>query len=293
MDICQSIFNNITIIGNGSRFANDLPNTSFFATYHNTLYLFECSNDTFKYIQNHDELQQYEKWIICISHMHEDHCNGIGSLLYWLRFHWQFDMSNVTIICSRRIDMQLYLQITSPNADVGVNIVDNDFENIKLFQVQHVENMRSIGFITSINGKDIFAYTGDCTHIPQDILIKYNNDDIYGLITECTLFNSNIHQPIYSLLQQINFNKWDNVLLMHFDNLYAVSIIFDILKNELDIYTDNRIMALSRLLPGIRNTTLYHQLLDKIMLIADNASKLVLASTNIDNSLRICNKLDK
>ena len=294
---CNKVFNNTVIIGNGSCFAEDLNKTSFYNIYDNIVYLFECSQDTFKYIQIHKELHKYKKWVICISHMHEDHCNAIGSLLYYFKFSLSLSNDNIFIICPDKELMNIYLNITSPNAQDGINIIDNNYYcdniQIKLFDVKHINSMKSIGFIFSINDINVFAYTGDCTSIPIDVINQYNFGYIYGLITECTLYNNNVHQNIDNLLQQVDNNRLQNVLLMHFDNATAVSIIFDKINHKINQYdSQHKLLALSRLLPGIKeNNEIFNIVYNKFIAICDKYTKVILTKDRIDNSLNICNLL--
>ena len=121
----MKVFNNIKIIGDGSAFSI-MPKTSFYFDNNKTIYLFECNDDTFEYIKAHyQQFSQYKYWIIYISHLHEDHCNGIANTLYWLRYKYDINIEeNVDIVCMDLINMRAYLSLTAP--DLTASIISSE-----------------------------------------------------------------------------------------------------------------------------------------------------------------------
>lgn len=242
----SDIFNSIKIIGDGSCFSKGYKCTSFYFTLNHTCYLFECSFDTFQYIKEHmQEFSQYKRFIISISHFHEDHIGGLGSFIYLLKY--SMNMKEVTVITPSESNMKKYLTLVAPsfNADFKTSIITKLIPNktnsisIQTVSTNHDGNMPCCGLLVGQNTPYSkffdFYYTGDSASFETPtieshgksfkIFDLFNHNEIYGLIAEVSLNPSPVHTCFSEYEQLIDKQNWSRVKFVHFNSTEEEQII--------------------------------------------------------------------
>lgn len=177
-----------------------------------TTFIFEMPMSTVKeYIATNPEIS--DKYVICISHLHEDHVGGLSTFLMWLLYAKMvniFDSKNLVILAPSIVEMGQYLKLTT-----GIDVKDQltavpikrhyDDEGLKkynimidLFPVKHCANMKCCGFLVSVgvggdSHKTNFFYTGDCNQLPIQIINLFKDNTLDFMITEVTNVKSPVH----------------------------------------------------------------------------------------------------
>ena len=214
----QKMKNMIRFIGTGNAFSIENNNSFDFRlfTKENSFirFIYELPMTTckelIKGVTNGIDVED-DRYIIMISHLHEDHVGGLATYLQYLYFSLGIDIYNkdkLIIICPNKEEMKDYLRLTMGGNKLNrLNIVDNlvDIEGLRNFKevrilpvlVNHVEGITSCGFITKIYITDIdnvsFYYTGDCNDIPEEIRMLFNEGKIGFMISELSDKPNSVH----------------------------------------------------------------------------------------------------
>lgn len=228
-------------IGSGAAFAVDLKKTSMYLVRGEILFLFECNWDTFQHLQVSKLLDNCKKIVIMISHVHEDHVGGLGTLLYYLQFVKHFSVPNVHILTYDVDKLKTYIDLVAPGnfytaagyITDSISVIDGDDEEGDEYRVymrntRHCDDMDSaIAILSKPGEKGGLIYTGDTNVMPTNIA-KMVNEEGFALITEVTLNDkSNVHLPIGKILEAIGKEafKEGRVGFIHYDNLEAIGIV--------------------------------------------------------------------
>ena len=226
----EDLLNNINIIGIGNDTSIDLKRTSFYLTIDNSLFLFECNEDTFRYIQKHRELEEYDHWIIYISSLSEEHCNGLVrtvSLLYSKQI-------NITIISNKKI--KSYLKIMKPKMKDVVNIINLKKEDLSIMD-KHTVDISSYdmqkGILFTLDRKNIFAYIDKIT---VNNIREFKQNKIQYLIASFSpkWYKNNItfHKAI-NIIEADNLNR---LIILNWENKNEIKetvyYLLDILRKD-------------------------------------------------------------
>lgn len=228
-----SMPDNIHIIGDGSAFANDLDSTSFFFIKNDSCYLFECNYDTFKFIKANESIfLRCKRFVICISHCHEDHIGGLGSFLYYLQFVIGITPDKVFIVGPSIKELTEYISIVAGDSYYKQvrctrELINSDVD-ITAVNTTHAK-MACCGFMVN-DEESSFFYTGDTNVLNDDIVKLYNDNELDLLIGEVTLYESPVHLQLDEYVKKLGKDNLDRVRFVHFDNQDAKDKIIDFMN---------------------------------------------------------------
>lgn len=217
----------ITFLGTGDAFGFDLRHNSAFLEFGGTNLFIDFPATNRKALRElGKELNVVEN--VYITHLHEDHINGIQQLAYYqeivnakkpnLYIHaslidelWDTVKSGLGKTTKGRKYLENYFNI---------HLIEDEFEingqEFKLVKTNHVPEMNSYGIIA----KDYFYFSGDA-NVDKDVLEEIG-ENVKTIFHDCHLWDLDIAshanlEDIKELPQEVK-NK---VVLMHFHDGYA------------------------------------------------------------------------
>lgn len=248
----MSLKSKIRFIGRGSAFNTKDRNSSFIlqltiASDTPLDVVFEVPMSTTKRLIDYYDATWHirdtkNKFIICISHLHEDHVGGLTTFLFWLKYTKQIKLNEqVSILCPATDELKLYLKLTGLDQNdipkitetrVGHEVKTDDgdrYLDIISETVNHIKDMECIGFSVYLDEKegehtsDSFFYTGDCNEIPDEILKAFKLEKICTLITEVSDISSLVKEPpvhitMKYLMDNLTLTEFERVLFTHTDS---------------------------------------------------------------------------
>jgi len=213
----QELKNMIRFFGFGSAFSTENNNSFEFEIpmkrYGITRFIYEMPMTTCKEYILRDEL--VDRYVIMISHLHEDHVGGLATFLQYIYFKYGINIYSkhrLQIICPNKEDMQNYLKLTMGNLSVEkIAIIDSPMDidfcikyiRIIPIETRHVNGMNCCGFITQVDNES-FYYTGDCYEIPEEIINLFNNKKITFMISELSKTPNPVHLDIQYFDEHFN-----------------------------------------------------------------------------------------
>lgn len=221
----EYIKNIIHFTGTGNAFStgnnNSFEFTLFTEIYGFIKFIYELPMTTCKEYINNDKI--IDRFIIMISHLHEDHCGGLATYLQYLYFVLNiniYDKDKLVIVCPDKDDMYNYLRLTMGGIDIeNLNIFDvpadvgklRNFKKVRIIpiEVKHVKGMNCCGFITKIDNVS-FYYTGDCNKIPSEIIDLFNTGKINFMISELSENPNPVHLDISYFDKHFNIHDIEN-----------------------------------------------------------------------------------
>ncbi len=235
------LLDHLRFFGRGSAFSPE-PNTSFMFTTKDTegnatsVYV-EMPMSSVKEIIAKDYTYNVSKFIICISHLHEDHVGGLGIFLSYLKYVKGVDLvKDVKILCPNNEEMAKYLDLTTKMDTTQLHICSGTIDidlgpfdipirpkiTIETIPTKHVEGMPSIGFLFLRKGEyhaqeESFFYTGDCTEIPERIYDKFKSGEIDELIAEISFQESAVHCSCSYYMKNFTISELGRIHFVHYD----------------------------------------------------------------------------
>lgn len=221
-----------------------LGNGSAFSSTHTTAYFYQKNNDkkdlyivdlsmrnVSKAIKLIDDT--IENIFVLITHMHDDHCSGIGLFAEYCYIIKNKTVINLIVHENILIDVHNYMRITGVPKNfyyaIAPSYMNNEQRKIikEIVKVPHTKELedKCFGFVLNIDNTNVI-YTGDTSSLLPFKPYITDGSEIY---TEITFYPSDVHMNWEREKESIiGLSQKNKVYLMHIDN-YGKAI--DITKN--------------------------------------------------------------
>lgn len=214
----------LTFLGRGSAFA-DAHNCAYFID-GKDLILLDCPASAFQYIKKlHPE--RFHTIYILVTHTHDDHSGGIGTMLQYAYFALHRPLTVVAPSEAVAEDLRLLLCRIEGCEESWFRLLTADALE-KSWMVcpvltQHVQPLagKCFGYALCINGHMI-VYTGDTATLAPYLSYLQSGDVLY---TECSVFRSDVHLYLPEILPALTVltGRHIQVYLMHLDDEQKIS----------------------------------------------------------------------
>ena len=216
--------------GRGSAFLTSEGNTSCYLKDEKNFLLIDCGETVFSKLKEYDLINKsYEKFIVCLTHLHPDHAGSLGSLIFYMYY---IQNVKVLIIYKDKEKLFSYLdligvsremyEITSKDEEL-VNVLG--IKKISFIKTNHVKNMSSYGFLFEDEKEKVIVYTGDTNKFPIDLKnTKLNIERIYTEVSYNN-YEGNPHLYIEDLKKVIPNEYREKTYCMHIDDYRLIDAI--------------------------------------------------------------------
>lgn len=203
--------------GVGAAYYPVLGSNCAFFEHDDCLYLIDCGESTFKAMFSRNEIFQYKKIIVLITHLHTDHIGSLGSLLSF---------------CKSVLQKKVFLMaeeetIVNILAECGIKPDEYEFstdfqkfgtDSLSIIpqRVVHAKDMLCCGFLFESHGEKVY-YSGDTSVIPEKILSSFLSGEIKTMYQECTFLDTESlsHFSLKKLCKLIPQKERKRVYCMH------------------------------------------------------------------------------
>lgn len=185
-------------------------NTSAYIEHEKEFMLIDCGFTVFERLKNDFDFNKYEKIVVLITHLHNDHA---GSLSQFILYIWFVYNKKITIV-SKCKNIKEYLKITGVTEE-EYELTDK-YEDVELIRTEHVEQLDCYG----IKIRDIL-YTGDTKTLEPFVPYLKGIAEFY-VDMSC---HGGVHlkfEEIFDKLKNIK-NKGIKIVLMHIDDLEYIT----------------------------------------------------------------------
>lgn len=185
-------------------------NTSAYIEHEKEFMLIDCGFTVFERLKNDFDFNKYEKIVVLITHLHNDHA---GSLSQFILYIWFVYNKKITIV-SKCKNIKEYLKITGVTEE-EYELTDK-YEDVELIRTEHVEQLDCYG----IKIRDIL-YTGDTKTLEPFVPYLKGITEFY-VDMSC---NGGVHlkfEEVFDKLKNIK-NKGIKIVLMHIDDLEYIT----------------------------------------------------------------------
>lgn len=185
-------------------------NTSAYIEHEKEFMLIDCGFTVFERLKNDFDFNKYEKIVVLITHLHNDH---VGSLSQFILYIWFVYNKKITIV-SKCKNIKEYLKITGVTEE-EYELTDK-YEDVELIRTEHVEQLDCYG----IKIRDIL-YTGDTKTLEPFVPYLKGITEFY-VDMSC---NGGVHlkfEEVFDKLKNIK-NKGIKIVLMHIDDLEYIT----------------------------------------------------------------------
>lgn len=218
---------NLNFLGVGSAYNPTAKNTNAYVSIGDTLLLFDCGETAFEKLYTIGLLNQYNTFIIAITHFHSDHCGSLGSMISYChcKLHKKvYVMYPNTDICE-------FLQFTGVEKSMFeyVEKVPKYLQHclcIKPIKVQHDPMLQCFGYLIKLFTASFF-YGGDSVSVPTEILELFKSGKIDTIYQDVTYENAAVsfsHGSLEQLCMDIPEDLRSKVVCMHFDHDFSDKI---------------------------------------------------------------------
>ena len=211
--------NRLRFIGTGGCFSKKNINNAAYLNENGHLILFDCGETIFHQILKEDIINESINRIdIIITHFHADHVGSLGSLIFFTRFK---KVKDVNVIFPDVKMLNTFLDISGIDRNLYYGRKPSDMEYfLKEYAQLHgdvVNNeiipMPSFGYHLKFKEYNFF-YSGDTCIINEDIVNKFNNNEIDYIYHEVSNDGYKAHMDIDVLASVLKKNR-DRVYCMH------------------------------------------------------------------------------
>ena len=193
--------NRLRFIGTGGCFSKKNINNAAYLNENGHLILFDCGETIFHQILKEDIINESINRIdIIITHFHADHVGSLGSLIFFTRFK---KVKDVNVIFPDVKMLNTFLDISGIDRNLYYGRKPSDMEYfLKEYAQLHgdvVNNeiipMPSFGYHLKFKEYNFF-YSGDTCIINEDIVNKFNNNEIDYIYHEVSNDGYKAHMDI-------------------------------------------------------------------------------------------------
>lgn len=211
--------NRLRFIGTGGCFSKKNINNAAYLNENGHLILFDCGETIFHQILKEDIINESINRIdIIITHFHADHVGSLGSLIFFTRFK---KVKDVNVIFPDVKMLNTFLDISGIDRNLYYGRKPSDMEYfLKEYAQLHgdvvndeIIPMPSFGYHLKFKEYNFF-YSGDTCIINEDIVNKFNNNEIDYIYHEVSNDGYKAHMDIDVLASALKKNR-DRVYCMH------------------------------------------------------------------------------
>lgn len=211
--------NRLRFIGTGGCFSKKNINNAAYLKENGHLILFDCGETIFHQILKEDIINESINRIdVIITHFHADHVGSLGSLIFFTRFK---KVKDVNVIFPDVKMLNTFLDISGIDRNLYYGRKPSDMEYfLKEYAQLHgdivndeIIPMPSFGYHLKFKEYNFF-YSGDTCIINEDIVNKFNNNEIDYIYHEVSNDGYKAHMDIDVLASALKKNR-DRVYCMH------------------------------------------------------------------------------
>lgn len=211
--------NRLRFIGTGGCFSKKNINNAAYLNENGHLILFDCGETIFHQILKEDIINESINRIdVIITHFHADHVGSLGSLIFFTRFK---KVKDVNVIFPDVKMLNTFLDISGIDRNLYYGRKPSDMEYfLKEYAQLHgdvvndeIIPMPSFGYHLKFKEYNFF-YSGDTCIINEDIVNKFNNNEIDYIYHEVSNDGYKAHMDIDVLASALKKNR-DRVYCMH------------------------------------------------------------------------------
>lgn len=211
--------NRLRFIGTGGCFSKKNINNAAYLNENGHLILFDCGETIFHQILKEDIINESINRIdVIITHFHADHVGSLGSLIFFTRFK---KVKDVNVIFPDVKMLNTFLDISGIDRNLYYGRKPSDMKYfLKEYAQLHgdvvndeIIPMPSFGYHLKFKEYNFF-YSGDTCIINEDIVNKFNNNEIDYIYHEVSNDGYKAHMDIDVLASALKKNR-DRVYCMH------------------------------------------------------------------------------
>lgn len=217
----------LRFLGLGSAYNPLCKNANAILPLGDCLLMFDCGESTFETLYSRGILDQYNAFVVAITHFHSDHVGSLGSFISYC--HCQLhkkvylvypndDIRKFLLFTGVPETMYTYLSPAAPMPCGELRLTP--------VEVQHDPLISCFGYLVQ-TGDAQFFFGGDSAAIPDDILRLLKDrkiDTIYQDVTYEHSWESTCHGTLENLCIQVPEEFRTQVICMHLGSDFKSSI---------------------------------------------------------------------
>lgn len=217
----------LRFLGTGSAYNPLSKNTNAFLPLGNILLLFDCGESTFETLYSRGFLEEFQEFIVAITHFHSDHVGSLGSFISYC--HCQ--LNKKVYLIYPNADISRFLLFTGVPETMYTHLMPTDSLpsyglSLTPIEVKHDPLIRCFGYLVHVDDA-CFFFGGDSAGIPDDIiqlLFAGKIDTIYQDVTYEHSHESLCHGTLEGLCLQVPQKYREQVVCMHLGSNFGDKI---------------------------------------------------------------------